>query len=95
MAVVERLGIEPSDASISAVVEVVGILVQDSRNLGRLRKGRSVRWRQRAAMASMVAACRPDADPQEFVDEVLARLGADLGAAPCSGVSGTSRVTRE
>ena len=80
-AITERLQIEPSEANWSAVIEVVAILVmQDSRNISRLKKGHSVPQVQRSTMASMVAACNPGVDPDHFVEQVLHDVGAALAA---------------
>ena len=77
--ITQRLEAEPSSADLSAVFTVVGILITiDSRNIKRLRDRHRIPKAQRSVMARMVAAYKPDVDPDDFVGRVLALIGAAM-----------------
>ena len=79
---IRRLALDPSQENIAAVAQVVGIcVVQDSRNMNRLKKGRSVPRAQRATVATMVGAVRSDVDADTFVSGVLDELARALRTA--------------
>lgn len=78
--VVRRLALQQSRENFAAVAEVVAACIMDSRNMNRLKVGHSVPRDQRATMAKMVAAFRPEVDADQFVDGVLDQLAKTLRA---------------
>ena len=79
--IVRRLALQQSKGNFAAVAEVVmACVIQDSRNMNRLKAGHSLPRAQRATMATMVAAFKPDVDADQFVDGVLDQLATTLKA---------------
>lgn len=60
------------------VAQIVGILVQDSANLGRSRSGRPIMSMYREAMATMVNAYSPSVPAEELIESVIADIRARL-----------------
>ena len=60
------------------VAQIVGILVQDSANLDRIRSGRPIISMYREAMATMVNACSPSVPAEELIESVIADIRSRL-----------------
>jgi len=60
------------------VVQIVGILVQDSANLDRIRSGRPIMSMYREAMVTMVNAYSPSVPAEELIESVIADIRASL-----------------
>ena len=77
-AIIENISVSKDPNTWGSVVQIVGILVQDSANLDRIRSGRPIMSTYREAMATMVNAYSPSVPAEELVESVIADIGARL-----------------
>lgn len=64
--------------TLEPVAQIVGILIQDSANLDRIRSGRPIMNMYREAMATMVNAYSPSVPAEELIESVIADIKARL-----------------
>ena len=77
-AIMEKVSVCKNLDTWEPVAQIVGILVQDSANLDRIRSGRPIMSMYREAMATMVNAYSPSVPAEEFIESVIADIRARL-----------------
>ncbi len=77
-AIMEKVSVCKNLDTWEPVAQIVGILVQDSANLDRIRSGRSIISMYREAMATMVNAYSPSVPAEELIESVIADIRASL-----------------
>ena len=75
-AIIENINVSKDPNTFESVVQIVGILVQDSANLDRIRSGRPIMSMYREAMATMVNAYSPSVPAEELIESVFSDIRA-------------------
>ena len=77
-AIMEKVSVCKDLDTWEPVAQIVGILVQDSANLDRIRSGRPIMSMYREAMATMVNAYSSSVPAEELIESVIADIRASL-----------------
>ncbi len=77
-AIMEKVSVCKDQDSWEPVAQIVGILVQDSANLDRVRSGRPISSMYREAMVAMVNAYSASVPAEKLIDSIIAHIRASL-----------------
>ncbi len=77
-AIMEKVSVCKDLDSWEPVAQIVGIFVQDSANLDRVRSGRPISSMYREAMVTMVNAYSPSVPAEKLIESVIAHIRASL-----------------
>jgi hypothetical protein len=77
-AIMEKLSVCKDLDTWEPVAQIVGILVQDSANLDRIRSGRPIKNMYREAMLTMVSSYSPSVPAEKLIESVIADIRTSL-----------------